>query len=176
MHRGPICGREMIFVMKEDTVMLKRLSALPILTFILLVAPLQAIAQQQPQPPAPPQDYYWHGPWHHMWPDGYVWPFLWMFPFLILFMIFVCAVIFFLARCLCGHGIIIGGGRRGCGVTQATRRCRYSTSALRAAKSRRTSTRRKGCDPLRWIALGYNSRLEMIAGFRPGVNDKKVNA
>ena len=44
MHRGPICGREMKFVMKEDTVMLKRLSALPILTFIVLIAPLQAIA------------------------------------------------------------------------------------------------------------------------------------
>ena len=83
--------------------MLKILSALPILTFILLVAPLQASAQQQPQPPAPPQDYYWHGPWHHMWLDGYGWPFLWMFPFMILFMIIICAVIFLLARGVYTH-------------------------------------------------------------------------
>jgi hypothetical protein len=84
--------------------MLKRLSALPILTFILLIAPLQAIAQQPPQPPAPPQDYYWHGPWHQMWGDGYGWHFWWMFPMMMLCMIVFCAVIFFLGRGLCGHG------------------------------------------------------------------------
>jgi hypothetical protein len=58
--------------------MLKRLSALPILIFIVLIAPLQAFAQQPQQPAAPPQEYY--GPGHHMWGDGYGWPFWWMFP------------------------------------------------------------------------------------------------
>ena len=84
--------------------MLKRLSTLPILIFIVLIAPLQAIAQQPSQPPAPPQGYYWPGPWHHMWGDGYGWHFWWMFPLMMLFMIFVFAVIFFVARGLCGHG------------------------------------------------------------------------
>jgi len=52
--------------------MLKRLSALPILIFIVLIAPLQAFAQQPPQPAVPPQGYYGPGPWHHnMWGDGY---------------------------------------------------------------------------------------------------------
>src|SRR5664280_1415268 len=123
MHYGPICGRKIIFVMKGDTVMLKRLSALPILIFIVLIAPLQAIAQQPPQPTAPPQGYYWPGPWHHMWGDGYGWHFWWMFPLMMLCMI-----------------VIIGDGRRECGVTRATRRCRYSMNDLREAKSKRMST------------------------------------
>src|SRR5450759_4907738 len=55
MHHGPICGRKIIFVMKEDTVMLKRISAIPILIFIVLIAPLQAFAQQPPQPAATPR-------------------------------------------------------------------------------------------------------------------------
>ena len=42
--------------------MMKRLSTLPILIFIVLIAPLQAFAQQPPQSPAPPQGYYWPGP------------------------------------------------------------------------------------------------------------------
>ena len=83
--------------------MLKRLSALLILIFIVLIAPLQTFAQQQPQPAAPPQGYYWPGPWHHMWGDGYGWSFLWMFPFMILFMIIICAVVFFVARSVFGH-------------------------------------------------------------------------
>jgi hypothetical protein len=86
MHRGPICGKQLTFIMKGDAAMLKRLSALPILTFILLILPLQAIAQQPTQPPAPPQDYYWHGPWHQMWGDGYGWHFWWMFPLMMLCM------------------------------------------------------------------------------------------
>src|ERR1035437_5803921 len=100
MHYCPICGRKIIFVMKGDTVMLKRLSALPILIFIVLIAPLQAFAQQPPQP-------------------------------------FFSPVVFV------AMGVIIGDRGRGCGVTRATQRCRYSTSALRAAKFRRTSTQRK---------------------------------
>jgi putative membrane protein len=84
--------------------MLKRLSALPILIFIVLIAPLQAFAQQLPQPAVPPQGYYGPGPWHHMWGDGYGWHFWWMFPLMMLCMIVIFAVIFFLARCFCGHG------------------------------------------------------------------------
>ena len=84
--------------------MLKRLSALPILIFIVLIAPLQAFAQQPPQPAVPPQGYYGPGPWHHMGGDGYGWHFWWMFPLMMLCMIVIFAVIFFLARCFCGHG------------------------------------------------------------------------
>ena len=123
--------------------MLKRLSALPILTFILLIAPLQAIAQQPPQPPVPPQGYYGPGPWHHMWGDGYGWHFWWMFPLMMLCMIVIFAVIFFSPAVFVGMGAIIGDRRPECAVIQATRRCRYSTNALLAAQFRRTSTRRK---------------------------------
>ena len=90
--------------------MLKRLSTLPILIFVVLTAPLQSLAQQPPQPATPPQGYYWPGPWHHMWGDGYGWHFWWMFPLMILCMIVIFAVIFFLARCLCGHGLCGHGG------------------------------------------------------------------
>jgi putative membrane protein len=90
--------------MKGDTVMLKRLSALPVLIFIVLIAPLQAFAQQPPQPAVPPQEYYGPGPWHHMWGDGYGWHFWWMFPLMMLCMIVIFAAVFFLARGFCGHG------------------------------------------------------------------------
>jgi hypothetical protein len=46
-----------MFFTKGDAVMLKRLSALPILIFIVLIAPLQAFAQQSPQPATPPQPF-----------------------------------------------------------------------------------------------------------------------
>jgi putative membrane protein len=94
-----------MFFTKGDAVMLKRLSALPILIFIVLIAPLQAFAQQSPQPATPPQGYYGPGPWHHMWGDGYGWHFWWMFPLMMLCMIVFIAVIFFLARGLCGRGL-----------------------------------------------------------------------
>jgi putative membrane protein len=83
---------------------MNRLSALPILIFVTLVEPLQAIAQEtQQQPaPAPPQGYYMHGPWH-MWGDGYGWPFWWMFP-MMLFMLFAFGVIFFFACRSFFHG------------------------------------------------------------------------
>jgi putative membrane protein len=81
----------------EDTVMRKNLSALPLLAFGTLIAPLQAIAQTQQQPTAPPQNYYWPGPWHMMWGyDG--WPFWGMFPMMLLFLILFCIVAFFFVR------------------------------------------------------------------------------
>jgi hypothetical protein len=64
----------------EDSVMRKTLSVLPFLAFGTLIAPLQAIAQTQQQPMAPPKDYYWPGPWHMMWGWG-------MFPMMLLFFI-----------------------------------------------------------------------------------------
>ena len=76
--------------------MLKKLSALPMLIFIILVAPMQAMAQQQPQLPGQPQDYYVNGPWRHMGVDGYGHAFWWMFPMMLLF-ILICAAIFFFA-------------------------------------------------------------------------------
>ena len=76
--------------------MLKKLSALPMLIFIILVTPMQAMAQQQPQLPGQPQDYYVNGPWRHMGGDGYGHPFWWMFPMMLLFILF-CAAIFFFA-------------------------------------------------------------------------------
>ena len=82
--------------------MLKKLATLPILIFILVTAPLQAIAQQQTAP-QPPQAYYGPGPWH-MWNDGYGWHFWWMFPLMILFMVLFCGVIFFFARGVFAHG------------------------------------------------------------------------
>jgi putative membrane protein len=85
--------------------MVKILSRLPILIFIVLIEPLQAIAQQtQPTTaPQPPQGYYMPGPWH-MWSDGYSSPFWWMFPLMMLFMVLICATIFFFAHRTCAHG------------------------------------------------------------------------
>jgi putative membrane protein len=76
------------FSKMEDPVMRKTLSTLPFA--LILVTPLQAIAQQQ-QPSGPPQDYYWPGPWHMMWGWG-------MFPMMLLFFILFFVVVFFFAR------------------------------------------------------------------------------
>jgi putative membrane protein len=81
--------------------MLKKLTALPTLAFIVLVEPLQAFAQQTT--PQPPQDYYGPGPWH-MWQGGYGWHFWWMFPMMMLFFILVCGVIFLVGYRLSGQG------------------------------------------------------------------------
>ena len=93
--------------------MLKKISNLPILAFIFLSVPLQAIAQQPSQPPAPPQEYYGPGPWHHMWGGGYGWHGWWMFPMMMLCMIVFFAVIFFIARALCGRGLCGHGCHHG---------------------------------------------------------------
>ena len=95
---------------KGNAVMLKKLSALPVLASIVLIEPLRAIAQQtQPAPPPqPPEWYYGPGPWHmwggHMWNDGYGWPLWWMFPMMLLFMLLVGGAIFFVAWRASAHG------------------------------------------------------------------------
>ncbi len=70
--------------------MLRKLSTLPVLIFLLLSEPLQALAQQTQTPtaPEPPRGYDWPGPWH-MWSDGYGWH--WGMGFAV--MLF-CAVVF----------------------------------------------------------------------------------
>ena len=77
--------------------MLKKLAVLPLVAFIVIVEPLQAIAQQAaPQPPQdylPPHNYFAHGPW-----DGYSGHFFWMFPLMIMFFLLICGAIFFFAR------------------------------------------------------------------------------
>jgi putative membrane protein len=84
--------------------MLEKLAALPLVVFIVIIEPLQAIAQETT--PQPPQGYYGYGPgpWH-MWSDGYGWHFWWMFPFMMLFFLLVFGAIFFIARWSCGHGL-----------------------------------------------------------------------
>jgi putative membrane protein len=82
--------------------MLKKLAALPILAFIVLIEPLQAFAQQTA--PQPSQGYYGSGPWH-MWHGGYGWHFLWMFPLMMLVFLLVCGIVFLVAHRFCGHGL-----------------------------------------------------------------------
>jgi uncharacterized membrane protein len=81
--------------------MLRKLAAVPLLAFIVLIEPLQSIAQQAA--PQPPQDYY--GP-HMMWNygHGFGWHFWWMFPMMTLFLLFFCGIIFLFATRFCGHG------------------------------------------------------------------------
>jgi len=82
--------------------MLKKLATLPLVAFIVIIEPLQAIAQQAA--PQPPQGYYGYGagPWH-MWSYGYGWHFWSMFPFMMLFFLVVCGAIFLFALGS-GHG------------------------------------------------------------------------
>jgi putative membrane protein len=81
--------------------MRKNLSVIALLVLSVLIAPLQAIAQTQQQPTAPPQNYYWPGPGHMMWGyDG--WPFWGMFPMMLLFLVLFFVVVFFLARIFMG--------------------------------------------------------------------------
>ena len=85
--------------------MRKKLSVFALPALSVLIAPLEAIAQTQQQPTAPPQNYYWPGPGHMMWGyDG--WPFWGMFPMMLLFLVLFFVVVFFLAR------IFMGGTHR----------------------------------------------------------------
>jgi len=92
--------------------MLTKLSALPILIFVMLTEPLLAIAQQAQAPatPQPPQGSYWPGPMH-MWSDGYGWGHWWMGP--VMMGLFVLFVLF----CFAIMSLMMGGrmmhGHRG---------------------------------------------------------------
>jgi putative membrane protein len=86
--------------------MWQRLLAFRLLAFLIPAAlsvsePLQAIAQQTPQPtsPQPPQWYWGPGPWH-MWSDGYGWHYWWWMPPLMMLFMFlvVAAVVYLFAR------------------------------------------------------------------------------
>lgn len=81
-----------------------KLTAAAGLASLMLIAPVQAIAQQtEPTTPAQPPQWYWGpGPWH-MWNDSYGWHFWWMpFPMMLFMLVVFGAVIYVLfAR---GHG------------------------------------------------------------------------
>jgi putative membrane protein len=87
--------------------MLKKFASLPVLAFIVLIEPLQAMAQEAA--PQPPQGYYGPGPWH-MWNGGYGGHGFWMFPLMLLFLALVCIAFFLVARRSCGHGVHAWGG------------------------------------------------------------------
>lgn len=80
----------------EHFTMMKQLLSLPLLVFVMLVAPLQAIAQQQPPQTAPQPPYVcWPGPWH-TWSGGFhLW---WICPLMMLFMFLIFGIIFFFVR------------------------------------------------------------------------------
>jgi hypothetical protein len=89
--------------------MLKKLAALPVLAFIVLIEPLRAIAQQTA--PQPPQGYYGPGP-GHMWIGGHGEHFFWMLPLMMLFVLLVAARF---SSSLAGHAAMecmAGEGRR----------------------------------------------------------------
>jgi putative membrane protein len=86
--------------------MWQKLSALPIFAFVVLVEPLQALAQSSPDSPSRG---YGPGPWH-MWSDGYG-PFWWGGPIvMILFWLLVIGAIVAIVA------IFMRGGRRGDGA------------------------------------------------------------
>jgi putative membrane protein len=79
--------------------MWQRLSAFLIPAALLITDPLQALAQQTPQPTPtqPPQGYWGPGPWH-MWGGGHGWHYYWwwMPPLMMLFTLLVCAAVVYL--------------------------------------------------------------------------------
>ncbi len=78
--------------------MMKKLSSLPLLVLVLLVAPWQAMAQQQSPPAAPQPPYiYWPGPWR-MWGYGDGFEFWWICPLMMLFMLLIFGIIFLFLR------------------------------------------------------------------------------
>ena len=89
--------------------MMKKLSALTLLVFVVLVAPLQAIAQQQ-QPPAAPQPPYIYGPvpWH-MSGYGGGFQFWWICPLMMLFVFLIFGIIFLFLRRSWADGSHHGG-------------------------------------------------------------------
>ena len=97
----------------------RRLLALPVLCFIVVMQPLLALSQTQP--PTAPQPPQWPGPWW-MWGDGYGWQYWWICPLMMLFMIVVFAPS---SSPFGGQGatVRIVGNRRG--GAQVTRHCRF---------------------------------------------------
>ena len=84
--------------------MWQKFTALPVLAFIVLIEPLQAMAQQAA--PQPPPVYYGPG---HMWNGGYGGHGFWMFPMMFLLLALVCAAFFLFAGRSC-HGMHSWGG------------------------------------------------------------------
>jgi putative membrane protein len=80
-----------------DAEMYRKFSALLVPTFIVVMQPLQALAQAQP--PTTPQTPQWYGPgpWM-MWGDGYGWQYWWICPLVMIFMIAVLAVALLMMR------------------------------------------------------------------------------
>ena len=107
--------------------MLKKISTLPLLAFIVITEPFQAIAQQAaPQPPQdylPPHGYFAHGPWGHYGYGGH----FWMFPLMIMFLLLICGAIFFFAhRSGCCRGMHHWGPQsHSMGAIQPIRRCKF---------------------------------------------------
>ena len=88
--------------------MMKKLLTLSLLVFVVLVAPLQAIAQQQSPPAVPQPPYpYWPGPWD-MWGYG-GFHFWWICPLMMLFMFVVFCMIFLFMRRSWADGSHHGG-------------------------------------------------------------------
>lgn len=82
--------------------MLRKLSTLPLLVFIVFVQPFHSFAQQVPQQPStqPPQ-WYGPGPWHGPWHGSGFW---WICPLLMLVIFFIVVVFFFGRRHHWGPG------------------------------------------------------------------------
>src|SRR5271166_57829 len=83
--------------------MYQKLAARLTLCIIIVMGPLQALAQTQ-APSAPQPPVWWcPGPWW-MWGDGYGWQYWWICPLMMLLMIVVCGAVFFIARRSWGAG------------------------------------------------------------------------
>jgi putative membrane protein len=92
--------------------MWQKLSALPIFAFVVLVEPLQALAQSSPDS-LPSRGY---GPGMHMWGDGYG-PFWWGGPIMmILFWVLVIGAVVAIVA------FFMRGGRRGDGAHRGSSR------------------------------------------------------
>jgi|SRR5690348_5150463 len=80
---------------------MKNPTALRLLPFTMLIAPLQAIAQQAQEPTGPAP--YYGGPMH-MWGYAGGWPFWWMLPMMLLFIVVIGGVVLLFVRASFGHG------------------------------------------------------------------------
>ncbi|HZS64874.1 MAG TPA: SHOCT domain-containing protein [Xanthobacteraceae bacterium] len=101
--------------------MVRKIRDLSLFTFIVLLEPVQALAQQtQPSPPGP--GYYGPGPWH-MWSGGYGWSMGWLGPLtMLLFFVLIIGAGILLMRGACGFA----GHPHGPGVIDRWRDPSYS--------------------------------------------------